>query len=34
MKNTWLVGFEEAKNGDYQDLLLLVENASLAGDNK
>lgn len=26
MQHTWLVGFEEARNGDYQDLLLLVEN--------
>ncbi|RYD48761.1 MAG: DUF1080 domain-containing protein [Verrucomicrobiaceae bacterium] len=26
MKNAWLVGFEEAANGDYQDALFLVEN--------
>lgn len=27
MKNSWLVGFEEAANGDYQDALFLIENA-------
>ncbi|MES2437752.1 MAG: DUF1080 domain-containing protein [Verrucomicrobiota bacterium] len=27
MKNAWLVGFEEAANGDYQDALFLMENA-------
>lgn len=26
MKNAWLVGFEEAANGDYQDAVFLVEN--------
>jgi hypothetical protein len=26
MKNSWLVGFEEAANGDYQDALFLIEN--------
>lgn len=30
MTNAWLVGFEEAANGDYQDLVLMVENAVLA----
>ncbi len=28
MKNSWLVGFEEAANGDYQDALFLIENAA------
>lgn len=27
MKDTWLVCFEEASNGDYQDAVILVENA-------
>ena len=26
MRNTWAIGFEEAKNGDYQDAVLMVEN--------
>ena len=26
MKDAWLVGFEEASNGDYQDAVLLIEN--------
>lgn len=26
MRNTWAIGFEEAKNGDYQDTVLMVEN--------
>lgn len=26
MKDAWLVGFEEAANGDYQDALFLIEN--------
>lgn len=26
MENTWLVGFEEAANGDYQDAVFLIEN--------
>lgn len=26
MKNAWLVGFEEAANGDYQDAAFLIEN--------
>jgi hypothetical protein len=26
MENAWLVGFEEAANGDYQDALFLIEN--------
>ncbi|MES2658747.1 MAG: family 16 glycoside hydrolase [Verrucomicrobiota bacterium] len=30
MKNSWLVGFEEAANGDYQDALFLIENAAPA----
>ncbi|MES2921062.1 MAG: family 16 glycoside hydrolase [Verrucomicrobiota bacterium] len=28
MKNSWLVGFEEAANGDYQDGLFLIENVA------
>lgn len=27
MKDSWLIGFEEAANGDYQDALFLIENA-------
>lgn len=30
MKNAWLVGFEEAANGDYQDALFLIENVAPA----
>lgn len=30
MKDSWLVGFEEAANGDYQDGLFLIENAAPA----
>ncbi|GAA5132069.1 DUF1080 domain-containing protein [Luteolibacter yonseiensis] len=30
MENAWLVGFEEASNGDYQDALFLIENAAPA----
>lgn len=26
MENSWLIGFEEAANGDYQDALFLIEN--------
>jgi hypothetical protein len=26
MENAWLVGFEEAANGDYQDAVFLIEN--------
>ena len=26
MKDAWLVGFEEAANGDYQDAAFLIEN--------
>ncbi|QJE95020.1 family 16 glycoside hydrolase [Luteolibacter luteus] len=28
MKNAWLVGFEEAANGDYQDAAFLIENVT------
>ncbi len=31
MTNAWLVGFEEAANGDYQDALFLIENVTPAG---
>lgn len=31
MKDAWLVGFEEASNGDYQDAVLLIENVRPAG---
>lgn len=30
MKNTYLIGFEEATNGDYQDALFLIENVKIA----
>lgn len=30
MKDAWLVGFEEAANGDYQDALFLIENVKPA----
>lgn len=30
MESAWLVGFEEASNGDYQDALFLIENAAPA----
>lgn len=32
MRNSYLVGFEEASNGDYQDAVLLIENVAPAGD--
>jgi Domain of Unknown Function (DUF1080) len=32
MKDAWLIGFEEAANGDYQDALFLIENAVPAGN--
>ncbi len=28
MENAYLVGFEEAKNGDYQDAVFLLENVT------
>ena len=30
MENAWLVGFEEAANGDYQDAVFLLENVKPA----
>ena len=30
MAHTWLIGFEEAKNGDYQDAVLMIENVEPA----
>jgi hypothetical protein len=30
MENAWLIGFEEAANGDYQDALFLIENVKPA----
>ncbi len=31
MENAWLVGFEEASNGDYQDVVFLIENVVPTG---